>query len=135
MLEQEDDKIAYDRFNEMKLVNIKATMMKAPDDRSAKEVEYICLWLRQNFEVFLDIEKQDVGVLMKRLSINNYLPGQRIAMKGKPCDMMTLLVDGKIDGYANYDPEKKVPGGVDRNVVTETYNAVCSIGQECFFKD
>ena len=49
--------------------------MKAPDDRSAKEVEYICLWLRQNFDVFVDVEKQDVSVLMKRLSINNFLPG------------------------------------------------------------
>jgi ribosomal protein S18 acetylase RimI-like enzyme len=74
-LEIEDDKITYARFNDMKLVNIKATMMKGPDDRSEKEVEYICLWLRQNFEVFLDIEKQDVIVLMKRLSINNFLPG------------------------------------------------------------
>jgi hypothetical protein len=37
-LEIEDDKITYARFNDMKLVNIKATMMKGPDDRSEKEV-------------------------------------------------------------------------------------------------
>jgi hypothetical protein len=30
----------------MKLVNVKATMMKNPDDRSRKEVDYIVLYLR-----------------------------------------------------------------------------------------
>ena len=42
----EEDKGMYDRYNDMKLVNVKASMMKNPDNRSAKEVEYIVLYLR-----------------------------------------------------------------------------------------
>jgi len=42
--------------------------------------------------------------------------------------MMTLLVEGKIFGYKDYDPEKKKPGGPELNKVTETYEAVCAIG-------
>jgi hypothetical protein len=49
--------------------------------------------------------------------------------------MMTLLVEGKIDGYLNYDQDKKRPGGPEGNEVTETYSSVCSFGQECLFKD
>jgi uncharacterized protein YwgA len=49
--------------------------------------------------------------------------------------MMTLLVEGKIDGYLNYDQDKKRPGGPEGNEVTETYKSVCSFGQECLFKD
>ena len=45
-LEAENDQIAFDRFNEMKLVNIKSTMEKSPNQRSKKEVEYICLYMR-----------------------------------------------------------------------------------------
>jgi len=45
-IELEEDKQVYDRYNQMKLVNVKATMMKNPDDRSRKEVDYIVLYLR-----------------------------------------------------------------------------------------
>ena len=42
-LEAENDQIAFDRFNEMKLVNIKSTMEKSPNQRSKKEVDtYVC---------------------------------------------------------------------------------------------
>ena len=45
-IELMEDKQVYDRYNQMKLVNVKATMMKNPDDRSRKEVDYIVLYLR-----------------------------------------------------------------------------------------
>jgi hypothetical protein len=59
----------------MKLVNIKSTMFKTPDERSKKEVEYICLYLRHHFDIFLDIEKDDVKAIMKRLEPEVYNPG------------------------------------------------------------
>jgi hypothetical protein len=49
--------------------------------------------------------------------------------------MMTLLVEGKIDSYLNYNQDLKKPGGPEGNKVTETYNAVCSFGEDCLFTD
>jgi hypothetical protein len=50
-------------------------MFKTPDERSKKEVEYICLYLRHHFDIFLDIEKDDVKAIMKRLEPEVYNPG------------------------------------------------------------
>ena len=42
-------------------------MMKNPDKRIAKEIEYMILFLRCNFKVFEDVEKSDLKVIMDRI--------------------------------------------------------------------
>jgi signal-transduction protein with cAMP-binding, CBS, and nucleotidyltransferase domain len=88
----------------MKLVNVKSTMLKTPDQRSKKEIEYICLYLRHHFEIFADIEKEDLKNIMKRLEPEIYPPGQMFGRADKKCLHMTLIIEGAVDAVDKYDP-------------------------------
>lgn len=71
-LEIEADKLSYDNYNRMKLVNIVQTLQKNAEKRSIKEKEYLILYMRLNFDIFRDVDKKDLGVISKRLSLREY---------------------------------------------------------------
>lgn len=137
-LERQEDLLAFERFNEMKLVNIKSTMLKTPEQRSKKEIEYICLYLRQHFEIFADIEKEDLKNIMKRLEPEIYPPGQMFARADKKCLNMTLIIEGVVDAVDKYDPSNmKDYGekGQTTNLKVRSYGELTTLGSECFYQD
>jgi len=61
------------------------------------------LYLRQNFEIFRDVDKKDVKVIARRLSIKEYQKGELIVRKGKDSETLYMLVEGAIDAYVQWD--------------------------------
>lgn len=61
------------------------------------------MYLRQNFEIFRDVDKKDVKVIARRLSIKEYQKGELIVRKGKDSETLYMLVEGAIDAYVQWD--------------------------------
>ena len=91
-LELEADRVTYNKYNEMKLVNPVQCFQKNPDKRSTKEKEYLVLYLRENFDLFRDVDKKDVKVIARRLNIREYQKGELIIRKGKDSETLYMLL-------------------------------------------
>ena len=58
MTQDEKDKKLYDMYNTKGLVNIKILALKNPEQRSAKEIEFLILYLKFKFPVFFEIDRR-----------------------------------------------------------------------------
>lgn len=49
------------------------------------------------------MDKKDVKVIARRLSIKEYQKGELIVRKGKDSETLYMLVEGAIDAYVQWD--------------------------------
>jgi hypothetical protein len=61
------------------MVNIKNLVLKNPEQRTPKEVEFLIFYLKFTFPIFLDVERRALEFFVRRLSFALYKPGDVIA--------------------------------------------------------
>ena len=87
----------FDMYNTKGLVNVKNLVLKNPEQRSVKEVEFLILYLKFKFPVFFEIDRRTLEYFVKRLSFALYKPGELLAIKGEVCKSMVMIIDGEVD--------------------------------------
>ena len=80
--EEEKDQMLFDSYITKGLVNIKNLVLKNPEQRSPKEVEFLILYLKHQFPVFHEIEKGALEMFVQRLSFALYKQGEVVAKTG-----------------------------------------------------
>ena len=103
-VEEEDDLKKYLHFQEMKLVNLVTTMMKNPDKRIGKEIEFMILYLKINFDMFRDVDKQDIKLMSRRLALMTLKPGEILIHEGDQMENLYFVIEGCAFGFQNWDP-------------------------------
>ena len=79
-------------YNTKGLVNVKNLVLKNPEQRSVKEVEFLILYLKFKFPVFFEIDRRTLEYFVKRLSFALYKPGELLAIKGEVCNSMLMII-------------------------------------------
>ena len=72
-------------------------ILKNPDKRSKREIEFLVLYLKYQFPVFEEIEKPALQMFVQRLGFALHKPGDMIAKKGDRVKGMTMIIDGQVD--------------------------------------
>ena len=64
------------------LVNVKNLVLKNPEQRTAKEVEFLILYMKHKFQIFYEIDRRTLEFFVRRLSFALYKPGETVVEKG-----------------------------------------------------
>ena len=112
--EEEKDQTLFDSYITKGLVNIKNLVLKNPEQRSAKEVEFLILYLKHQYSVFYEIEKGALEMFVARLSFALYKQGEVVAKTGQPCTNLIMFIDGTIDALSVLPPDASKLGFVER---------------------
>jgi len=60
-------------------------VLKNPEQRTAKEVEFLILYLKFKFPVFMSIDRRTLEYFVRRLGFALYKPGEVVAKRGEKC--------------------------------------------------
>ena len=119
--EEEKDQALFDSYITKGLVNIKNLVLKNPEQRSSKEVEFLILYLKHQFSVFYEIEKGALEMFVARLSFALYKQGEVVARTGQPCTNLIMFIDGQVDALSVLPPDASKMGYVER-LTSETHS-------------
>lgn len=79
------------------MVNVKNLVLKNPEQRTAKEVEFLILYLKFKFPVFLNIDRRTLEFFVRRLAFALYKPTENVAKRGDKCTGMIMIIDGEVE--------------------------------------
>ena len=57
-------------------------MLKDPEKRTAKETEFLILYLKHQYEVFHEIDKDAIKMFVTRLGVDIFKPGDVVCTAG-----------------------------------------------------
>ena len=128
--EEERDRILYEDYLKKGLVNIKNLVLKNPALRTPKESEFLILYMKHQFEVFYEIDKDCIEMFVQRLSFDVYKPGDVVAQEGQVCAKLIMFIDGEIEAVKKLQPKGEEVKSGPREDYIKTFKPGQCLGDE-----
>jgi len=106
--EEERDKKLFEKISAKGLVSIEALVMKNPEVRSQKDIEYLILYMKHKFPVFASVSKPAIKMFIRRLTVAMYKTGDVISKRGEECKRMMMVMAGSVDSRNESNTDESV---------------------------